>query len=51
MHSKFEVVGTFRLILKPMFILDLKNIFYVPSFSRNLILVSKLCNDGYGFLD
>ena len=43
-------MGIFRLILKFGLILDLKNFFYVPPFSRNWIFVSKLCNIGYGFL-
>ena len=38
MCSKVEGVGTFRLILKTGYVLDLNNVFYVPSFSRNLIL-------------
>jgi hypothetical protein len=45
-----EVMGTFRLILKSKLILDLKNFFYVPPFSKNWILVSKFCGVGYGFL-
>jgi hypothetical protein len=41
---------TFRLILKSGLILDLEDFFYVPPFSRNWILVFKVCNVGYGFL-
>jgi hypothetical protein len=37
-----EAVGTFRLILKTSYILDLENIFFIPCFSRSLISVSKL---------
>ena len=50
MCSKVEGVGTFRLILKTGYVLDLNNVFYVPSFSRNLISISKLLVVGYGFL-
>ena len=49
MCSKVEGVGTFHLILKTGYVLDLNNVFYVPSFSRNLISISKLVV-GYGFL-
>jgi hypothetical protein len=35
-------VGTYRLILKTGYVLDLEDVFYIPSFSRNLISVSKL---------
>jgi len=49
MRSKIKAVETFRLVLKFRFILNLKNIFYIPSFSRNLISVFKLYNVGYGF--
>jgi hypothetical protein len=37
-----EAVGTFRLVFKNGYILDLVNTFYVPSFSKNLISISKL---------
>ena len=50
MCSRVEGVGTFRLILKTGYVLDLNNVFYVPSFSRNLISISKLVIVGYGFL-
>ena len=40
----------FRLILKTRFVLEFKKFFYVPSFSRNLISISKLIVVGYGFL-
>ena len=50
MCSKVEGVGTFRMILKTGYVLDLNNVFYVPSFSRNLISISKLVVVGYGFL-
>ena len=45
-----EAMRTFRLILKSGLILDLEDFFYVPPFSRNWILVFKICNVGYGFL-
>jgi hypothetical protein len=35
-------VGTYRLILKTGCVLDLEDVFYIPSFSSNLISVSKL---------
>lgn len=37
LHSDVEGVGTYRLILKTGFQLDLENTFYVPFYSRNLI--------------
>ena len=49
MRSKIKDVETFRLVLKFRFILNLENIFYIPSFSRNLISVYRLYNVGYGF--
>ena len=49
MCSKVEGAGTFRLIFKIGYVLDLNNVFYVPSFSRNLISISKLVVVGYGF--
>ena len=42
MSSKVEGVGTFRLVLKSGFYLDLKDTFYIPSFSRNLVSVTRL---------
>lgn len=47
--SEVEAVGTFRLILKTGFMLDLENAFYIPFFSRNLISVSKLVQHGFSF--
>jgi len=49
MCFEVEVVMTFGLILKFRFSLDLKNIFYVPSFSENFISISKHYNISYGF--
>ena len=37
--SHVEVIGTYKLILKSGFVLDLERTFYVLSFSRNLIFV------------
>ena len=50
MGSQVEAVGTFRLILESGFVLDLENTFYVPSFSRNLVSVSRLVTVGFSFL-
>jgi hypothetical protein len=44
-----EAVGTFRLILRTDYILDLENVFFIPCFSRNLISVSKLDVIGFSF--
>ena len=44
-----EVVGTCSLVLGSSFILNLEKTFYVPSFSRNLILVSRVVLLGYSF--
>jgi len=44
-----EVVGTYRLILDTGFYLDLMDILYVPSISRNLVSLSKLDVAGYSF--
>jgi hypothetical protein len=49
MYFEVEAMRTFRLILKFRFSLDLKNIFYVPSFSRNFISILKYYNISYGF--
>ena len=38
--SHVEVVGTYRLVLRSGFVLNLEKTFFVPSFSRNLISVS-----------
>ena len=42
-----EAVRTDRLVLRFGFVLDLERTFFVPSFSKNLILVSRLLP--YGF--
>jgi hypothetical protein len=49
LFSHVEAVGTFRLILKTGYILDLENVFFIPCFSRNLISVSKLDVIGFSF--
>ena len=49
MHSHVEGVGTYRLVLCSGFVLELEKTFYVPSFSRNLISVSRLVPFGYSF--
>jgi len=45
-----EVVGSYRLILDTGFYLDLMDIFYVPSISRNLVSLSKFDVVGYSFI-
>ena len=47
MQSSVEVVGTFRLVLRSSFYLDLENTFYVPIFSRNLISIGRLVSLDY----
>ena len=49
LFSQVEAVGTFRLILKSEYVLDLDNVFFIFYFSRNLIYVSKLDIIGYDF--
>jgi hypothetical protein len=44
-----ETVGTFKLILKTGYVLDLENVFFIPCFSRNLISISKLDVIGFSF--
>jgi len=44
-----EAIGHFRLLLCIGFYLDLKDTFVVPSFRRNLVLVSYLDKLGYVF--
>ena len=48
--SQVVAIGTFRIILKSGHVLDLSDVFYVPSFSRNLISVAKLVAKGYSFV-
>src|SRR3954462_9472285 len=47
MRSRVEAVGTYRIVLSSGFVLDLERTFYVPSFSKNLISVSRLVPFGY----
>ncbi|KAK3003892.1 hypothetical protein RJ639_020226 [Escallonia herrerae] len=47
--AQVEVVGTLRLVLESGFNLDLIDIVYVPSMTRNLISVSRLDVYGYSF--
>ena len=47
--SHVEAIGTCRLVLHSGFVLDLEKTFYIPSFSRNLISVSRLVLSGYSF--
>ena len=44
-----ETIRTYRLVLRFGFVLDLERIFYVPSFSRNLIAISRLLPYGFSF--
>ena len=44
-----EAIGTFRLLLKTKFYLDLFETFVVPSFRRNLISISSLDKFGFSF--
>lgn len=45
-----ESIGSVKLRLSTGFILELKNVLYVPSMRRSLISVSKLVKDGFCFL-
>ncbi|KAJ9685151.1 hypothetical protein PVL29_017257 [Vitis rotundifolia] len=49
MGSHVEAIGTCYLTLNSGFILELQRTFYVPSFSRNLISVSRLVPFRYSF--
>ena len=49
MRSHVEAIGTYSLVLSSGFILNLENIFYVPSFFRNLISISRVVPLGYSF--
>ena len=49
MRSRVEGVGTWSLVLRSGFNLILEKMFYIPSFSRNLISVSSLVPFGYSF--
>ena len=49
MSSHVEAIGTCSLVLSNDFILCLEKPFYVPSFSKNLISVSRLAPLGFSF--
>ncbi|KAF7831627.1 Retrovirus-related Pol polyprotein from transposon TNT 1-94 [Senna tora] len=49
MGSHVEAIGTCRIILDTGFVLNLERTFYVPSFSRNLISISRLVPFGLSF--
>ena len=49
MNACVESDGTFKLIPKYGFVLNIERKFYVPSFSNNLTLVSKLVPHGFIF--
>ena len=49
MKSKIISVGTYRLIIDTGFKLDLHDIFYVPSVSKNLVFLVKLNLEGFSF--
>ena len=49
MGSHVEAIGTCTLTLSNGFVLVLEKTFYVPSFSRNLIYVSRLVAFGFSF--
>jgi hypothetical protein len=49
MGSHVEAIGTCYLTLSSGFVLELEKTFYVPSFSRKLISVSRLVPFGYSF--
>ena len=49
MSSRVEAIDTYSLVLSSGFILELKKTFYVPSFSRNLISISRLVPLGFSF--
>ena len=47
MSSHVEAIDTCNLVLSSGFILELEKTFYVPSFSKNLILISRLVPLGF----
>ena len=49
-QSSVEAVGTFRLVLRFGFYFNFENIFYVPTFSRNLISSTHLSLLGFKFV-
>ena len=49
MSSHVEAIGTYSLVLSSGFILELEKTFYVLSFSKNLISISRLVPLGFSF--
>ena len=49
MSSRVEAISICSLVLSSGFILELEKTFYVPSFSRNLISISRLVPLGFSF--
>ena len=49
MSSRVEAISTCSLVLSNSFILELEKTFHVPSFSRNLISISRLAPLGFSF--
>ena len=49
MSSLVEAIDTCNLVLSSNFFLELEKTFYVPSFSRNLISISRLVPLGFSF--
>ena len=49
MSSCVEAIGTYNLVLSNDFILELEKTFYIPSFFRNLISISRLVPLGFSF--
>ena len=49
MPSAVEGVGTYRLVLQTGYMLDLEKTFYISSFSKNLVFVSRLAPQGFDF--
>ena len=49
MSSHVEAIGTCSLVLSSDFILELEKTFYVPSFSKHLISISRLVPLGFSF--
>ena len=47
--SHVDSIGIYNLVLDNVYVLDLDRTFYIPSFSRNLILVSRLVPLRYSF--
>ena len=47
MHSHMEVLATYSLVLRFGFVLDIERTFYISTFSKNFVSISKLLL--YGF--